>query len=166
MCTITGTVAGANSDGLTMVVTSVSLTSVVGSSMSENLMTVSEQLLVVDQIALPLEQNMQAPIAEATAHLGDRSLTCSLCPTFFSAALGDRFLHQRLSPTLLTVFLTVDHPVFFASMRFCVAVSACRQVSLKPTCCSQRADRTFHHRSSRKDGNTHIDDMSRRYESR
>jgi hypothetical protein len=32
-----------------------------------------EQFLVVDQIALPPEQNMQAPIAEATAHLGNRS---------------------------------------------------------------------------------------------
>ena len=30
-----------------------------------------EELLVVDPIALPLEQNMQASIAEATAHLGD-----------------------------------------------------------------------------------------------
>src|SRR6516165_6214099 len=30
-----------------------------------------EEPLVVDQIALPLEQNMQASIAEATAHLGD-----------------------------------------------------------------------------------------------
>jgi hypothetical protein len=31
-----------------------------------------EQLLVVDHVALPLEQNMQAPIAEAAAFMGDR----------------------------------------------------------------------------------------------
>jgi hypothetical protein len=31
-----------------------------------------DEFHVVDQIALPLEQNMQASIPEATAHLGDR----------------------------------------------------------------------------------------------
>ena len=54
----------------------------------------SEQLLVVDHVALPLEQDVQAPIAEPAALMGDH-----LHPRIRPPSTA--FRHGFISPSLM-----------------------------------------------------------------